>query len=131
MFSGLCGYDVQALQSLEVAAVVAQQGEAVPERGAAYQQVEISDDVAFGSQATPFSGEQTAYGYVQWNDSHAREKGGQRALLRLWVRRVELTFVQFGERYDAQSDSLRQERVKHDNRTRPFMLVVYHPIGIE
>lgn len=40
------GYDVKPLQPLEVPAVVAQQGETVPYRGTAYENVQVGDDVA-------------------------------------------------------------------------------------
>ena len=124
------GHDGQPLQSLEMPAIVAKQGEAMPKRGAAYQDVQVADGSSCGPQSAPLTSESTADFVVYLNYIVSAQELLQSQFIARRVVRVKHTLIEFCYGNNAYTDALVGKFFKTTDDGAVAMKGVNYPVGI-
>ena len=122
--------DREALDPPEVAAVVREYGEAVPQRGRPDEQVKISNEVALGAQPPAPSAEDPTDFLINLQEVDPLQKGLYFLFTALRIEGPEHALVEFSQRDDAHSEPARgQFRDAVDDRANSVE-VVNHPVRV-
>lgn len=111
-------------------AVVAQQGQPVAQRGAAYQQVEIADGSSSRFQSAPFAGEYAADFVIHLENIIPTYELQQEGFVSTWLIRVKHALVEFCRRNDAYTDTFTGHLLEAPNDGGIAVKGVNYPVGI-